>query len=917
MSSSPEKYFIFDTREIFPKGYPKVKGKATDAKQLGTFMMVDGENSHPAKYIEEKNTWIPIDISDPNKTHNINKSPEYNEILIMFAEMYYGAKWNPDIAQLEQSDESHKWKKSKPREISEYLGKFSGMDHWQSQISAGKESRIKRNDDGLAIKYGVSGFGKDMMGRYTRVVEAYNNPTKENIKKGIKPILGKKRTAEERQRDIKTEFKARPAEAEQMWRQNFYDQPYIEKWSKNLSENKETWTTIRSGIARIFLINNLLAPDSFKELTIGLSKKPDEVRIKRLKYILAIWRKWNSKYLTPKSFYDQTWTDKLYDKDVKLQFPEGIWEALEEFPEREHKGGLPRDYDGDKMEESSRKTGADYLVAFITLAPEGRWGLSENQASGTMLSRKIATPRYKKIGQKVSDKQVREAMKFLETGKYHHWQQKKHNDKLVFRKVSALDETQKEIIKFEPVNELVPNEDEWYIDSKGKIIGNPHYNTALKEYQIYGTPYGKTKPASLLFRLAILCGWRKVEALTMPTRYASESTLLELADFKFKQKPSGLEVDMERGVLKVSFLTRKTKKTGNTFTTAVIPPFASSVMDSRETIAYVCEKAGIGHFADKEFYKYHDEEDEEGKSYHIEIENKDWNPKIIEFTEEEKAKLYPSRTFKTRKETITTAKGTPSEWLIGENGQFYKMKSMDEDEEIPTYDLPKGTGKGGLAGIEEKEMIRAYLDFPLRECYAVMSTGTTVGFQTDAYVMDLAENDYRIYKEQNKQFRVFSMVDGWSAICDMGCPESDIGKKQSGKYSKERMNQDYEKYKTKDQPYWLKKSIHSLRHLFAQLWLRKSEWNFGIVADRGHWETLDTLKKHYGGVPDEFVEGFMIQVLAKDQVGDDVMNQAINSDIALQLKESGDAKAMTKSEVSQREDDTEATKDELEEEIAE
>lgn len=123
-----------------------------------------------------------------------------------------------------------------------------------------------------------------------------------------------------------------------------------------------------------------------------------------------------------------------------------------------------------------------------------------------------------------------------------------------------MDETQKEIIKFEPVNELVPNEDEWYIDSKGKIIGNPHYNTALKEYQIYGTPYGKTKPASLLFRLAILCGWRKVEALTMPTRYASESTLLELADFKFKQKPSGLEVDMERGVLKVSFLTRKTKK---------------------------------------------------------------------------------------------------------------------------------------------------------------------------------------------------------------------------------------------------------------------------------------------------------------------------------------------------------------------
>lgn len=188
--------------------------------------------------------------------------------------------------------------------------------------------------------------------------------------------------------------------------------------------NKEGWEKIRSGIARIFLINNLLAPDSFKELTIGLSKKPDEVRIKKLKHIVAIWKKWNSKYFTPKSFYEQKWTDKLYDKDVKLEFPEGIWEALEEFPERDHKGGLPRDYNGEKMEESSRKTASDYLVAFITLAPQGRWGLSENQASGTMLSRKIAIPRYKKIGQKVSDKQIREAMKFLETGKYHHWEQK-------------------------------------------------------------------------------------------------------------------------------------------------------------------------------------------------------------------------------------------------------------------------------------------------------------------------------------------------------------------------------------------------------------------------------------------------------------------------------------------------------------
>ena len=62
--------------------------------------------------------------------------------------------------------------------------------------------------------------------------------------------------------------------------------------------------------------------------------------------------------------------------------------------------------------------------------------------------------------------------------------------------------------------------------------------------------------------------------------------------------------------------------------------------------------------------------------------------------------------------------------------------------------------------------------------------------------------------------------------------------------------------------------------------LSKSDWNFGVVADRGHWETLDVLKDHYGGMNQKKLAGFMIQVLGKKQVGSDRDNQQM--DAALQ-----------------------------------
>tara|TARA_R100000963_G_C4625599_1_gene91928 strand:- start:42 stop:1106 length:1065 start_codon:yes stop_codon:yes gene_type:complete len=317
-------------------------------------------------------------------------------------------------------------------------------------------------------------------------------------------------------------------------------------------------------------------------------------------------------------------------------------------------------------------------------------------------------------------------------------------------------------------------------------------------------------------------------------------------------------------------------------------------MDSRDTIAMVCEKAGLGKWSmgSEHYYKYKDVKHEDKKTkkittYHVEEENDKWIPQIIKFNSDELAQLFPEKTIKTRTETIKLKKGVPSDWLIGENGQFFKQTSLaPSGKMIGTYDLPDGTGKYGVDNKEETQMVRAYLDFPLRECYAVMS-GTSVTKMDDDAVVDQAKEDNAYYQMHNKDHKVFTMLDGWSQVCDVGCPDQDQGELKKGKYSEERMDQDFEKYQTEDQDYWLSRTIHSLRHLFAQLWLRKSKWNFGVVAGRGHWETLDTLKKHYGGVPKPALAGIMTDVFSSDQDGENKMDQAINRSIALRNSQGG------------------------------
>ncbi len=46
--------------------------------------------------------------------------------------------------------------------------------------------------------------------------------------------------------------------------------------------------------------------------------------------------------------------------------------------------------------------------------------------------------------------------------------------------------------------------------------------------------------------------------------------------------------------------------------------------------------------------------------------------------------------------------------------------------------------------------------------------------------------------------------------------------------------------------YWTSNSLHSLRHVFAQAWLARSDMDFGWVANRGHWGGIAILEQAYG-----------------------------------------------------------------------
>ena len=57
--------------------------------------------------------------------------------------------------------------------------------------------------------------------------------------------------------------------------------------------------------------------------------------------------------------------------------------------------------------------------------------------------------------------------------------------------------------------------------------------------------------------------------------------------------------------------------------------------------------------------------------------------------------------------------------------------------------------------------------------------------------------------------------------------------------------------------YYARKPFHSLRHIAAQVWLDKSDYDYGFVAMLLDWKTIDELKTSYGGIsPERFARKY-------------------------------------------------------------
>ncbi len=80
--------------------------------------------------------------------------------------------------------------------------------------------------------------------------------------------------------------------------------------------------------------------------------------------------------------------------------------------------------------------------------------------------------------------------------------------------------------------------------------------------------------------------------------------------------------------------------------------------------------------------------------------------------------------------------------------------------------------------------------------------------------------------------------------------ESDISRHQFAENMCSNLRLVY-KHIGKQTDYFQKHPTHALRHIGAHYWLSKTDYNYGLVAEIGGWNTMDELKRSYGQIPPE------------------------------------------------------------------
>ena len=812
-----ERTILGETVTVHPnKDAKKIERRKGKEKLITNLLRTNwffGGKGNVQQYPEDKDiksTWWDA------KKHQAVEAKSYDVMVQKIGEIYYGAEWNPtaNIFNIINTQKYDSYKKIK----------------------------------GYADLHGLKGWAEKNIKDAIRIIEGFDKvPTQ---------------TKEEKLATEKT-FGHKADEVTEIERQKFYgvwnqeDELYepiaggskaISDWRNQMRKDKKSVQTADALVGSLYAFLSINGKSGNPEwLTTDLSKVSIADRMKKLETAGRIYQHWVQTQYTPTVWWETPFkieTEKFNKMPITLRQAEknlnnARTKTVLPSTWRKRGGNLPDGIEDEAITTqveandyagySSVKIMKHAVASFISSkydSPIGYWVLDE-QKSGDFFSRGVPKGKYGTIGKDLTPEQVHKGMEFLRTG-------------------------------------LNP-------DIKDDVPEN-HYNESLSYYEEYGSPYGELAPANMFFRIALSgTGWRKQEAVTAQTQELASYPADE--DNLNEKLKSGIYLDEEFG-LGVKFMTRKTAKYGVKDHTSNIPPFSSDLIDTTTTINLILKQANVGQI----YVEYEEYEDEDG--IHKLRFKKDY-PKFIKATQEDKEKWHPATKrwkyngqTKTSEFSMNTKAGQTPKCLVGADGQFLPVDQIEwsdatEDKKI------KWTA----------EMTEAYLFFPFKEMYAIME-GTKVRIRTPAEILEVQkeDNDYRkkvIHKEMAPVFDMFDKPTkaktmlkgektfgaGWAVKCKTGCSPKFTGKIAVGYMNKKKMDQDDYRYEDESGHgvgYWVSRPAHSIRHVFAQTWLKIFEWNYGLVADYGHWQVMETLKDNYGQMPKKLAKQKIAEGFAKD-----------------------------------------------------
>jgi len=591
-------------------------------------------------------------------------------------------------------------------------------------------------------------------------------------------------------------------------RENFANLPYIVNWKKRAIKSFGTsdskMTMHINNMYRLCAINGRLGYPQY--YTVTISDMDYDGKVQALKEDMERFKKFATTRETPPEWWEDLEENGFtvetgMNKGDHLDWKVGVEEIKDTIDDWRVK--QTRQLHWTKTSGLAPvKVVADALANFISQSisdSKFMWKL-EPQPSQSILQRRAGIAKKASLGQDLTDKEIQAGMKFLETG--YEWIWEIQDDKEV----------------------LILNPKDWDgvpdLSHPENYKGNPHYNTTLKAYKKWGNPYGRLSPANMFFRLALSgTGWRKAEALTCRNQEISKETESEEdSGWYFKQTK-----------LKVVFQTRKTERLGGQYAqhTSVIPPHSSKLIDSRHTIELVMEKGNVWTY------------DTDGTRRKLD--------------QDERMKARPQKMFGKGKKTFVREVGQTSKVLLGQDNQFLPVNSIRT--------------KLGADLHFDNVNLNAYLYVPFKEMYSMMPN-TGVKIRIDSDILALRKQNYEGLKPKSQKNFKYLEMDKWGWSIAYKRPIKKRGKIKEYKIETDtqdgaKVRQDADRWDDTAQKYWARKPLHSIRHIFAQTWLRKSKWNFGLVALFGHWKIIDTLKLHYGERDDDTAIAQMMDLFAQ------------------------------------------------------